>query len=148
MIIALVTFLETELYSYLRGLHNRLDLEIGYNELKGTFLDQFKTYVTKVVMLEIEFESRLWQSLKELVELRNCIVHFDANLEDTHGRKFSRSSLIISLSKKFDSIKIDEKYNYFYLEKSACEKSIKLVSVFIQMIYSKTLEYVNFKLIS
>lgn len=133
VIISLVIFLESELQNFCSALHKVLMLKVTYSEFKGSILDQFKTYI-KLAGLEIDFESQIWQSLKEVVELRNCIVHYSGWLEDWHGRKFNRSNSIESLSKKFNSIQIDEN-KLVVLDKKACEDCILIIKNFIDMIY-------------
>ena len=104
IIVNLVTFLEVELQNFCSNLQTALNLKIKYNEIKGTILEQFKTYTNKVGDLEIDFSSSTYQRVKNIIELRNCIVHYEGIIENFYGRKFNRSEAIKKLAKEISSI--------------------------------------------
>jgi hypothetical protein len=134
VIISLVTFLEIELQHFCSNLQSAFSINVSYGELKGTTLEQFKIYSKKLCLLDLDFESVEWQSVKEVVELRNCIVHHDSIIEDFYGRRFNRVESIQNLSKKFNSIQITE--GFVQLKKDSCFQCISIVETFINMIYN------------
>lgn len=136
---SLITFLEIELQQFCITVQRSLALQVSYNDLKGTTLDQFKTYTNKIGELNIDFSADTWQSIKELVELRNCIVHYDAQIEDWYGRKFSRTKSIENLSQKFNFIHIKDS-GYIELTDEAGSKCISIVKDFIDLIYKAALK--------
>jgi hypothetical protein len=136
-VISLVTLLEIELQNYCIELQRALSLKIKYDEFKGSILAQFKTYTSKLANLNIEFENQLWSNLRDVVELRNCIIHFDGYVEDWYGRKFNRVASIENLTKKFSSIEIDDR-EIIILDKNACKDCIDIVEKFIKHIYECT----------
>lgn len=139
VIISIVTLLEIELHTYCKELQRNLSINVNYSEFKGSILDQFKIYSNKLAGLEIDFESQVWQSVKEVVELRNCIVHYDGFIEDFYGRKFSRHNSIKNLSKKFSSIQIEDN-DLIVLDEIACRECINIIEKFVNMIYERAFQ--------
>lgn len=139
IIINLITFLEIELHSYCTELRKSLDIKIKHTEIKGNILEQFKAFTNKVCALGIEFGTQNWKRLKELTELRNCIVHYDGQVEDWYGRKFSRVELIERLGTKFEFVRILEN-QFIELNEDAGVESISIVQEFISYIYEVSLK--------
>jgi hypothetical protein len=139
VIVSLVTFLEIELQTICSALKKGLSLPLSYSEIKGTTLEQFKTYINKVVLLNFDFSKFDISSVKEVIELRNCIVHYDNQIEDFYGRRFSRSQSITSLAKKLQSIEISDNES-IRLNSQACTDCIKIIEDFIVSIYHQLLD--------
>lgn len=139
VIISLVTFLEMELQNFCLDLQFCTTLKLSYTELKGTILEQFKTYVNKLAELNIDFGTDIWQSVKEVVEMRNCLVHYNGQIEDCYGRQFSRTDSIKRLSKRFSSVQIEES-GFILLDKESCDECISIVEKFINIIYESALQ--------
>ena len=138
VIVGLTTFLEIELQNFCKDLQLALSLKVKHDDLKGSILDQFRIY-TQLAELNIDFGSSCWQSVREVVELRNCIVHYSGWIEDWYGRKFNRANSIENLSKKFNSIQIDER-GLISLNEQACEECIAIIDSFITAIYDSALQ--------
>lgn len=139
IIISLVTFLEIELQNFCSDLQIACSLEVKYNDFKGTIVEQFKIYTNKIALLQINLGSTLYQTIKEVIELRNCIVHYEGQIENFYGRKFNRSESIQNITKKFPSIKIEDN-DFITLDANACIECISIVEKFIDMIYNCVLE--------
>lgn len=139
VIIKLVTFLEVELQSYCCDLQTALNLQVKYNDLKGTVLEQFKIYSSKIALLTIDFSSLKYEKVRQLIELRNCIVHYEGQIENFYGRKFSRSEALHTLARQMPSIKIKDN-ELVFLEKEACVNCVSIIKEFIYMIYNCALE--------
>lgn len=138
IIISLITFLEIELQNFCAELKRSLKLSVSHNEFKGTIFEQFKIYSNKLAFLGLDFQSQNWQSVKELVELRNCIVHYDGFIEDWYGRKFSRAQLIENLIKKYSFVQIKDN-DLIELDEDACEQCIAIIKEFTDIIYNQAL---------
>lgn len=139
VIVNLVTFLEVELQNYCCDLQTVLRLTVKYNEFKGTILEQFKIYTNKIASLQIDFSSSTYQKVKQIIELRNCIVHYEGQTENFYGRKFNRSDAIVTLAKEIPSIEIKEN-DFISLNSEACINCISIIEKFIDMIYKCALE--------
>lgn len=139
VIINLVRIIEKELQILSNELHTALSLSIKYSDLKGTVLEQFKLYSIKIACLNFDFNSIEWLMINEIVELRNCIVHYDAWIEDFYGRTFNRVNSINNLSKRVKSIKIDER-GFVELGEGSSNECIDITEKFFYNIYKSLLE--------
>lgn len=139
VIIKLVTFLEVELQNYCCDLQTALNLQVKYNDFKGTVLEQFKTYANKIALLTIDFSSSKYEKVKQLIELRNCIVHYEGQIENFYGRKFNRSETLHTLARQMPSIKIKDN-DFVFLEKDACRNCLSIIKEFVDMIYNSALD--------
>ncbi|SHM33597.1 hypothetical protein [Chryseobacterium polytrichastri] len=139
VIVSLVTIIENEFHNFCNMLKLIKNLKIKHNSFKGTILEQFKIYITDVYSLRFDLNANDWQLLNEIVELRNCIVHHDSNLEDWYGRKFAKAETIKNLSKKIPDIGIENDLNNITLNNGSCEECIKIVESFFNSLYKHTL---------
>ena len=135
VIVRLVTFLEIEVQSFCVNLQSAYSLEVNYKDFKGTILEQFEIYTNKICSLEIDFSSSVYETIKEIIELRNCIVHYDRRIEDFYDKKFNKVELIQSISRKIPSVTIKDN-GFIELDFNACNEIILIVEKFIKMIYS------------
>lgn len=139
VIISLITFLEVELQNYCSDLQIALGVQLKYSDFKGSIMEQFKTYVNKVAVLSIDFSSPIYQKVKHLVELRNCIVHYEGQIENWYGRKFNRAESIQMLAKQIPSISIKEN-DSISLQPEACKECILIIKDFIEIIYKSAFD--------
>ena len=68
------SLLESKMALICRQLKKDKQIPIGWSDLKGSTLDQFKFYC-KLAGLEISYSSKSWQEIQHYCILRNCIVH-------------------------------------------------------------------------
>lgn len=115
-------------------------VRIKHSSFKGTILEQFKLYINEVVFINFDLNKNGWKALSEIIELRNCIVHHDNNLEDWYGRKFNKKESIKNLSKKINSIEVDEDFNNIILHENSCTDCIAIVEEFFDNLYKFTLK--------
>ncbi len=139
VVVSLATFLEVELQNYCCDLQTALSLQVNYNDFKGTILEQFRTYTNKIAFLSIDFSSSKYQKVKNLIELRNCIVHYEGQIENWYGRRFNRLESIQNLAKAIPSISIEET-EFISINADACRDFISIIKEFIDMIYESALE--------
>lgn len=140
VIVSLVTIIENELHNFCNMIRRMKGITVKHNLFKGTILEQFKIYINEVVFLNFDFGIIEWKILSEIIELRNCIVHHDSNLEDWYGRKFSKVESIKNLSRKINSIEIDESSNNVILHENSCKECIEIVEIFFDNLYRFTLK--------
>jgi hypothetical protein len=134
VIVSLVSLLEVELQRICNAFKKSLLLKISHSDFKGTIIDQFKIYLTKVVMISYNFGATEFESIREIIELRNCLVHYEGVIEDFYGRKFDRVKTLKNLNQKFSSIQVIDD-EYVYLDKEACLNCINVVERFLHEIY-------------
>ena len=100
-IITLVSTLERELSKYCDTAARFSNIRIRLSDLRGSFHDQFKNYLSNVVKMSFDFQSDNWKDIKGLIEVRNAIVHNDGILEDS-----SRANTIRNLNKRYPTLTI------------------------------------------
>lgn len=139
IIVSLVTIMENELHQFCNMMKRIDNINIKHNTFKGTILEQFKIYINDVVDLRFELSKNNWKLINEIIELRNCIVHHDSNLEDWYGRKFAKIEVIRNLSQAIPSIIIDEESSNIILGDGSCSECITVVESFFNNLYKHTL---------
>lgn len=73
-------------------------INISWNDLKGSTLDQFKLYC-KLSGLKLSYNSELWQEIRYYSLLCNCIVHNNGSIAE-----FKHEKILISYAKKKEII--------------------------------------------
>src|SRR5208337_94704 len=74
IIILLSSIVETQLLAYARRAGQKEKSAFDPNDLKGSVLDRVRLYVKKVSDVDLAQNER-WQSLRDLQDLRDVIVH-------------------------------------------------------------------------
>lgn len=128
LIISLVILLDQEVEIYCDEFKAQLNLKIGFNDLKGAFLEKFKTYTNKVLNLEFNFNNDLCHDLTTIVEIRNCFIHHAGNVENYNKRK-----LIEAFTSRHNSTKIEN--DFIYTTEETCMECLDIVEEFFYMIY-------------
>ena len=98
-------------------------------ELKGDLLGRFKVYSQKVINLNFNFSSRMWQNINAIYELRNCFVHNNGSLTN-----FGKSNVIKEYVKVNPRFKINgspvEGYEILETTFDGCIYCIEMVDDF------------------
>jgi hypothetical protein len=74
VLVLLYSIVETQLVAYSRRFGQSKASVFDPNDLKGSVLDRVRLYVKKVAGLDLS-ENKRWQSLKDLQDLRDIVVH-------------------------------------------------------------------------
>lgn len=128
IIISIVILLEAEIGTYCKDFRKHKKLSIGYNDFKGDLLDKFKTFTSKLLQADFNFQGTLWQDIVGLYDIRNSLVHNCGLVSDFGKRKTIES--FISRNKSFE---IDDNER-IYISHQACLDSIKIVEMFFNEI--------------
>jgi len=78
----LIILLENEIRRYCQNLHKFGVVPIKLNGLRGSSIEKFMLYTTKLAGFNFSFHDGLLENLKGLIELRNCIVHADSSVDE------------------------------------------------------------------
>lgn len=90
-------------------------------------------------MIDFDFGSDDFATIKSTIALRNCIVHNDGTLESYFtGIQFSRAELLRSLSRKLPAIRIED--DYVWLDNGACMGCAEMIENFLMKIYDMVLD--------
>lgn len=101
-IISTTIILENSLDIYCNHYKKHDKSLLGVKDLKGDLLGRFKVYSQKVINLNFNFSSKMWQNINSIYELRNCIVHNNGSLIN-----FGKSSVIKEFVKTNSYFKIN-----------------------------------------
>lgn len=87
ILISTIILLESGIDMYCKDFQKQQKLKVGYKDFRGDLLDRFKLYSLKILNSSFDFNSRLWQDICGLYEIRNCLVHNNGSLDNFGKRK-------------------------------------------------------------
>lgn len=132
-IVSLLIALDDQFKVFCQILKNGTDQKLKWNDLKGTALDRFICYSEKVCGLTLPPDEFDRQQLRGLIEVRNCIVHNNSNLDG-----FGKAKVIESFASRINGLSIEDGYITFALE--ACEECANLVHKFMDSSYQSAMK--------
>lgn len=101
ILISLIIVLEERIDTYCEMFKKYKQLKVGYKDFKGDLLERFKNYCTKVLDSDFDFQSKLWQDIVGLYEIRNCLVHHSGVVENL--QRGSQLKILLNEIKRFRS---------------------------------------------
>lgn len=133
-LVSLVSLLEQEIDDYCTDLQRLLVLKLRWTELKGSFLERCKKYTLEVAHLPVIIDSKLWDDIQALVEVRNAIVHSSGILD-----KSSRAKTILQLSERYPSLSILS--GCICPSVTFCNQMVNVVYNFLEVLTRTAYEY-------
>lgn len=133
-IVSLLITLDEQFKVYCGILLETTGQKLKWNDLKGSALERFIAYSTKVCGFTHVCDHSSKQLLSGLIEVRNCIVHNSSCLDGFNKRK-----VIESFASKIDGITIENDIVFFNID--ACISCADLVLDFMSKAYSIGLEH-------
>jgi len=132
ILISLVTILERYIDVYCESFMIHYNLEISYKNLKGSTLDQFKTFTKKVLMLKLDFDHESWKKILGLYEVRNILVHRGGQIPN---EKLGRIENFVS---QYNIFSIGEEKD-IQLTHSSCLEAISSIKKYFHRIIEKAI---------
>ena len=74
-VISVAIFMEREMRTYVDVLRMAFQTRLRFNDLNGSAIDRFRTYVEKVCTIDLGLPQAMWQDLDAVFAIRNCLVH-------------------------------------------------------------------------
>jgi hypothetical protein len=68
-------FMEAEFKGYCNAMRTAMKMELSYSDLKGSVIDRFRKYTSKVLKLDFKLTNDNWEDFKAINEIRNSLVH-------------------------------------------------------------------------
>ena len=127
IIISLATILERFIDVFCEACMVHRNIELSYKNLKGSMLSQFKTYMKKVINLNIPFEKSIWADINSVYEIRNNLVHRGGNLPE------EKRKTIEAFVRRKSSFAISEG-NYIEVTANSCKEAASIIKEFFQVI--------------
>jgi hypothetical protein len=113
--------------TYRKG-HN---LKLKLTDLSGSsYLEQFKMYFTKVYHAGFPFDESIWVDLKNVIIIRNCLVHKAGIFEDYETEK------ILDFYRRKSKINMTD-INVIMTDEDFCKTCLNIVSLFFQQVFKK-----------
>lgn len=113
--------------TYRKG-HN---LKLKLTDLSGSsYLEQFKSYFTKVYHAGFPFDESIWSDLKIVIIIRNCLVHKAGSFEDYETEK------ILDFYSRKSAINMKDTY-VIMTDGDFCKTCLNIVSSFFQKVFNK-----------
>jgi len=91
-VVILVSSLETILESMCDDFGDRNDVRVRFNDLRGDLINRTKKYLRKVRKYDRDLPSTFWESIQDIIKVRNCIVHQAGNVSRS-GKEANLRSL-------------------------------------------------------
>jgi hypothetical protein len=132
-IVSLLITLDEQFKVYCGILKETTGQTLKWNELKGSALERFITYSTKVCGFATISDNSSKQLLTGLIEVRNCIVHNSSCLDG-----FGKRKVIESFAAQIDGVTIED--DIVYLNVEGCINCADLVFGFMSKAYDVGLE--------
>jgi hypothetical protein len=131
VLISVWVFMEGELKGYCRAMQRAMDISLNYSDLTGSAIEKFKNYIMKIVKLDLRLTEEIWEDLKAINEIRNCLVHADGivknkKLVDNFIKRHKLKGLLCG--------------NSIVIDKNNLIEIIMLCRLFIEHIYRVALE--------
>ena len=79
-LISVWVFMEAELKGYCNAMQRATGIKLSYSDLKGSAVDKFRVYTSKVTNLDFGMEDVDWEDLKAINEMRNSVVHSEGSV--------------------------------------------------------------------
>jgi len=102
-IVTLLISLDSEMSRFCADLKAYTNQAMKANELKGSSFERFLKYAEKICGLDTICDESLKQKVKGLIELRNCIVHNDSQLEG-----FGKANVIKIFSQQVNGLTVED----------------------------------------
>jgi len=128
IIISIVILLEAEIDTYCQDFKKYKNLAIGFRDFKGDLLDKFKTFLTKILYTDFDFQGTLWQNIVGLYEIRNSLVHNCGLVSD-----FGKRRTVENFVQRNQAFEIDDNER-ICISHQACVDSIRILETFFNEI--------------
>jgi hypothetical protein len=129
VLISTWVFMESEFKGYCNAMQGSMRIALSYSDLKGSPIERFRNYVSKVLKLDLELTDENWEDLKAINEIRNSLVHgVVENKQLIH--KFMKRNRLSGLLHDGNII----------LDESNLKVIITVCRLFVERIYSVALE--------
>lgn len=130
VLISTWVFMEAEFKGYCNAMRTAMKMDLSCSDLKGSAIDRFKKYTSKVLKLDFKLTNDNWEDLKAITEIRNNLVHGVVQENKQLIDKFIKRHKLTGLMLK-DKISVD--HNHLTV-------IITLCRLFIERIYCVALE--------
>lgn len=132
-IITIFAFLEHKLNEICRILSIKNKFKITLKDINGRGIYRAKTFMEKICNLDLPGKN-LWQKLKKINEIRNCLIHSNAEINKNNEE-------LISYTKKLGKIKIEEncttKIKTIKITKEYCSFAIGIIEEYLLTLIDK-----------
>ena len=127
-IVSLVSIFEKEAKLYCTILNEYKKVKIKFSDLHGSAIEKFINYTINLAEINYEIEQKVFDDIKSLIEVRNCIVHSDGNIKN-----YDKKSVIKKFAKTFDGITFEN--DQIFISYKFCQAALKLISDFFNDVY-------------
>ena len=123
-------FMEAEFKGYCNAMQKAMGIDLSYSDLKGSAIERFRVYTSKVLSLDFRLKDENWEDLQAINEIRNSIVHSEGNVRNKR--------LVTSFLKrnKLSGLLSNGKMSF---DKNSLSIIITICRLLIQRIYSVAL---------
>lgn len=124
LIISLFILLEIEIRKFIESFKLYGETKLNFSEVNGDLLKKFRIFSKKILELNFDFDSDLWQYLNGLQEVRNCLIHSGG-----YTRNYPKRKQIENFINNEKSITIDQ-FDDLNISFDTCSNAINRINEF------------------
>jgi hypothetical protein len=133
-IVTLSSLIDAEMGGFCEAVKKQADLATGWNDLKGTVIERFTQFSTKVAEINMSVSKELWTDVDYLIAVGNCVTKFGGRVSG-----FSDSGKIKKLAQKHPGLIIME--DSIIVSPDLCKDFISIVQKFFETIYDDAIRH-------
>jgi len=131
-IISTIIFLEQVLNDFAGNLQKIEKLNLALRDLNGPLIERFRKYCVHIAKLPFSISDQDWESLRGVLEIRNCLTHSDGMLAE-----FQKASTIRAFIRHHNTPRIEEER--LVVDEQTSLKVLKIVKAFTDGIHEAAL---------
>ena len=132
-IVLLMIALNEHTKTFCEILKDATGIKLGWNSPKGSSTERFLAYAERVCGLDLQIDEAMRQSIRGLIEVRNCIVHNGSSLNG-----FGKPKIVESFVEAVPGMSIER--GFLVLEVDACIRCADIMHGFMDKAYRAACE--------
>ncbi|WP_339249087.1 hypothetical protein [Paenibacillus sp. FSL P2-0136] len=101
LLVSIFSYFENQLVLLIKSIQINNNIELNLSDLRGTGVEKTQIYLRKICGVDISFDSKNWQYVKNAIQIRNCIVHNGGDIEE-YSKKTELRRIIGKLENVFE----------------------------------------------
>ena len=133
-IISIIIFLERVLNDFAGDLQRTERIQLSIKDLNGSLIERFKKYCFYVAGLPFSISDQDWESLRGVLEIRNCLVHSNGSLTE-----FQKAPTIKAFVRRHGTPQIDDA-GWLRADDRTALKVLEVAKGFVENIHEAALQ--------
>ncbi|MEW6040645.1 MAG: hypothetical protein AB1633_03915 [Elusimicrobiota bacterium] len=135
-VVTLSSFIDVEIGSFCEAIKRQKGEKTGWNDLKGTVIERFVQYTTKVIEMKLSVSKELWREIDYIIAVGNCVMRFGGKVTG-----FSDSGKLKTLAQKHPGLIIMD--DSIIVTPDFCKDCIVIIQKFFETIYNDAIHFLK-----